>query len=189
MPANLKGTRQIINRLPKNKLYILDQTNEELSSYPTVYQNFKNDIYQGLLQGLHLINPYQKIILLFSDHKQAQGVLEGFNRFCTNHNFHYEVIANLNERTLQKGEVYIVLDDRDLIRIIKKLKQQADLILAKDIGIISDNETLLKEIVEDGITTISTDFNLMGTRLASMILNNEFDRVENQSKLIVRKSL
>uniref|UniRef100_UPI00404A5F6D GntR family transcriptional regulator n=1 Tax=Flavobacterium sp. TaxID=239 RepID=UPI00404A5F6D len=189
MPANLKGTAQIINRLPNDKVYILDQTNEELSNYPAVYQNFKNDMYQGLLQGLNLINPYQKIILLFSDNKQPQGILEGFTLFCVNHNFQYEVIANLNERILQKGEVYIVLDDKDLIRIIKKLKQAADLILAKDIGIISYNETLLKEIVENGITTISTDFNLMGTRLANMILKNEFAQVENPNKLIVRNSL
>ena len=60
---------------------------------------------------------------------------------------------------------------------------------AKDIGIISYNDTLLKEIVEGGITTISTNFNLMGERLAEMILNNEFAQVENPNSLILRKSL
>ena len=46
-----------------------------------------------------------------------------------------------------------------------------NLTLAKDIGVISYNDTLLKEIVEGGITTITTDFNVMGKRLAEMILN------------------
>ncbi|WP_367889168.1 hypothetical protein [Polaribacter filamentus] len=48
---------------------------------------------------------------------------------------------------------------------------------------------MLKEVVEDGITTISTDFNLMGERLAQMILNNEQVKIENPSSLILRKSI
>jgi len=67
--------------------------------------------------------------------------------------------------------------------------QQQDLELAKDIGIISYNDTLLKEIVEGGITTISTNFNLMGERLAHMILNQEFAQIENPNRLIIRHSL
>jgi DNA-binding LacI/PurR family transcriptional regulator len=84
--------------------------------------------------------------------------------------------------------LYLVLDDKNLIRIIKKIKENK-LILAKDIGIISFNDTMLKEVVEDGITTISTDFNLMGERLAQMILNNEQVKIENSSSLILRKSI
>ena len=62
-------------------------------------------------------------------------------------------------------------------------------ILGQDIGIISYNDTLLKEIVEGGITTISTDFNEMGKRLAEMILNKEQVKIENPNKLIIRNSI
>ena len=41
------------------------------------------------------------------------------------------------------------------------------------IGIISYNETPLKKVVENGITTISTDFKAMGKLLANMILENK----------------
>jgi len=61
--------------------------------------------------------------------------------------------------------------------------------MANEIGIISYNDTLLKEIVEGGITTISTDFNAMGKRLAEMILNNENLKIENPNRLIVRRSI
>ena len=70
----------------------------------------------------------------------------------------------------------------------KKIKQEK-LILAKDIGVISYNETMLKEIVEGGITTISTDFNLMGENLAKMVLNNQQVKIANPSGIILRKSL
>jgi DNA-binding transcriptional regulator YhcF (GntR family) len=188
MPANLKGTVNVINRLPKDKVYILDQMHLELMDYPSIHQNFKKDIYQGLQSGLKQIKKYQKVILLFGEERQPKGILDGFKLFCSHNGIQNEVIDTLKERKISRNELYIVLDDKNLIRIIKQIKEER-LVLAKDIGIISYNDTLLKEIVEGGITTISTNFNLMGQRLAEMILNNEFDQVENPNSLILRKSL
>lgn len=188
MPANLIGTKHVIERLPKDKVYILDQMHKELLSYPSIHQNFKKDIYQGLQSGLKQIKNYQKAILLYKEANQPKGILEGFNLFCSHHDIQSEVIETLNNRKLSKCELYIILDDKNLIRIIKRIKEE-HLTLATDIGIISYNDTLLKEIVEGGITTISTNFNLMGERLAEMILNNEFAQVENPNSLIIRKSL
>ncbi len=188
MPANIKGTEKLLSRLPKDKVYILGQMHPELLEYPSVYQNFKKDIYKGLEDGLSLIKNYQKIILLFSEKNQPKGILEGFKLFCTANNIQNEVIDAIENRELVKGEIYLILDDKNLIKVIKKTKE-GNLTIAKDIGIISYNDTLLKEIVADGITTISTDFNLMGNSLAKMILNNEFTQIENPSSLIIRTSL
>ncbi|RXJ52611.1 GntR family transcriptional regulator [Gelidibacter gilvus] len=188
MPANLKDTSQIIERLPKEKVYILDQTNPDLKEYPSIFQNFKKDIYQGLETALRQIKTYKKMVLLYPAARQPEGILSGFKLFCEHHALDYDVIDNFTNRELTRGELYIVLDDKNLIRIIKRIKEQG-LSIAKDIGLISYNDTLLKEIVEGGITTISTDFNLMGQRLAQMILNKEFAQVENPNRLIIRKSI
>jgi DNA-binding LacI/PurR family transcriptional regulator len=61
--------------------------------------------------------------------------------------------------------------------------------LGLDFGIISYNETPLKKVVENGITTISTDFNEMGKQLAEMILENKKVQIENKNNLIIRNSL
>ena len=188
MPANLKNTEQIIDRLPQEKVYILDQTNDALKKYPSVFQNFKKDIYQGLKAALKQISAYKKVVLLYPAARQPQGILDGFKLFCSHHGIQNEVIESLNNRVVSRGELYIILDDKNLIRIIKGIKEQ-HFLLAKDIGLISYNDSLLKEIVEGGITTISTDFNLMGQRLAQMILNKEFAQVENPNRLIIRKSI
>lgn len=188
MPANLKKTKSIIERLPKEKVYILDQTNKELSEYPAIYQNFKKDVYQGLQNGLKRIEKYQKIILLYPQAFQPKGILDGFTLFCSEYKIPYEVIDSLDHRILSKGEIYILLDDKNLIRIIKQIKEKC-FVISKDIGLISYNDTLLKEIVEGGITTISTNFDLMGKRLAQMIISNEHSQVENPNNLIIRKSL
>ena len=188
MPANLKETEKVIDRLPKDKVYILDQTNKELIKYPSIHQNFKKDMYQGLQAGLEKIKKYEKVILLYSASRQPKGLLDGFQLFCTHNGLKSEVIDTLIDRVLSNKELYIILDDKNLIRIIKTI-QEKQLIIARDIGLISYNDTLLKEIVEGGITTISTNFNLMGQRLAEMIINNEFAQVENPNSLILRKSL
>ena len=188
MPANIKGTENVISRLPNDKVYILDQMHLELMAYPSIHQNFKKDIYQGLQDGLKQIKKYKKVILLYNKERQPKGILDGFNLFCTHNNIQSEIIDTLKDRALSKGELYILLDDKNLIRIIKQIKEE-QLTLVQDIGIISYNDTLLKEIVEGGITTISTNFNLMGHRLAEMILNNEFAQIENPNSLIIRKSL
>lgn len=188
MPANLEGTENVLQNLPKEKVYILDQMHKELSQYPGIYQNFEKDIYNGLQNGFFQIKKYSKLVLLYSEEKQPQGLLVGFNLFCKINKLKSEVIFSLENRIPKKGELYLILDDKNLIRIIKKIKQE-QLILAKDIGIISYNETILKEIVAGGITTISTDFNLMGELLAKMLLNNEQERIANSSNIILRKSL
>lgn len=188
MPANLKNTDITIANLPNDKVYILDQIHNNLSDYPAIYQNFKEDIFNGLSELLMNIVNYKKIILVFSDEKQPKGILEGFELFCNQYNINFNVISSIKTTIPNKGEVYIVLDDKNLIRIIKKIKD-AKLTLAKHIGVISVNDTMLKEIVADGITTISTDFNLMGKSLAEMILNNQQVKIENPSRLILRKSI
>tara|TARA_B110000503_G_scaffold111683_1_gene167281 strand:- start:3919 stop:4917 length:999 start_codon:yes stop_codon:yes gene_type:complete len=188
MPANLEGTENTIQNLPKDKVYILDQMHKGLSQYPGIYQNFEKDIYNGLQNGFSQIKKYTKLVLLFSKEKQPQGLLAGFNLFCKKNNLNSEIISSLENKTPQKAELYLILDDKNLIRIIKKIKQE-QLILAKDIGVISYNETMLKEIIEGGITTISTDFNLMGENLAKMVLNNQQVKIANPSGIILRKSL
>jgi DNA-binding LacI/PurR family transcriptional regulator len=58
-----------------------------------------------------------------------------------------------------------------------------------DIGIISYNDTPLKKVVANGITTISTDFVAMGKTLAQLVMSKKRTQLENSSSLIVRGSL
>jgi DNA-binding LacI/PurR family transcriptional regulator len=51
----------------------------------------------------------------------------------------------------------------DLVDLIGKILDQ-NLVLGKDVGAISYNEISIKKIIMKGITTISTDFKMMGER-------------------------
>jgi DNA-binding transcriptional regulator YhcF (GntR family) len=188
MPANLENTNESIKNLPQEQVYILDQMHDDLLQYSGIYQNFKRDIYTGLNNAFHLIEKYEKVVLVFNVGKQPRGMLEGFKEFVDEHQFESEIIQSFENRNISEGELYIIPDDKTLIKVIKAIKS-TNLKLAKDIGIISYNDTLLKEIVEDGITTISTDFALMGAQLAKMILDGTHTSIENRNNLIIRKSI
>ncbi|SEA93895.1 transcriptional regulator, GntR family [Flavobacterium gillisiae] len=188
MPTNLPYAASAIKTLPAKEVFILDQTNHELQSFPAVFQNHKKDIYDALLKGKPHLNKYNKLILIFPGFREPLGMKEGFVNFCHDFTFKYLVINEFIDREITTGEVYIIPNDRDLVSVIEKSKLQK-LQLGNDFGIISYNETPLKKVVENGITTISTDFEAMGKILASMILKGKKDQIENKSDLIIRNSL
>ena len=188
MPCNLVGISNSIKSLPANDVYILDQTNEDLTNYPSVHQNFAKDIYEGINIGHQKLQNYQMLVLIFPGLKEPIGMVEGFEKFCKEYQFDYQIISKFDHRAIIQGEVYIIIDDRHLVEVIEQSKNQ-DLVLGKDFGIISYNETPLKKVVANGITTISTDFRKMGKLLAKMTLSNSKVNIENKSKLIIRNSL
>lgn len=188
MPTNLIGAASIIKTLPKQDVYVLDQTNSELKDYPSVHQNFIKDIYNALVEARPLLEKYQKMVLIFPGFREPLGMKIGFEKFCADFAIPFEISAQFSNRVIEQGEVYVIPDDRDLVKVIEQSKEQL-LQLGSDFGIISYNETPLKKVVENGITTISTDFKAMGIILANMILENKKEQIENENRLILRKSL
>ncbi|NQU85916.1 MAG: GntR family transcriptional regulator [Mariniphaga sp.] len=188
MPATFDNTSHLVNQLPKDRIYILDRLKEDLLEYPVIYQDFENDLYDSLVDGLDLIKKYDKMILVNPGGKEPMERETGFERFCNENKFHNEIVKNLQSTIIEKNNLYIVISDRDLVGLVKSA-QQKELKPGDNIGIISLNDTILKEVVLGGITTISTDFKKMGARLAEMILAKEKLQVRNPASLIVRSSV
>jgi len=188
MPTNLVGVPSMIEALPANEVIILDQTNDELKTYPAIYQNHKKDIFEGLHKGKTRLNKYKKFIMIFPGFREPLGMKIGFENFCSEYAIDHEIINEFSKNEITIGGVYIIPNDRDLVRVIEKAREQ-NLKLGTDFGIISYNETPLKKVVSNGITTISTDFTGMGKLLAQMVLSGKKEQIENRSALILRNSL
>jgi DNA-binding transcriptional regulator YhcF (GntR family) len=188
MPATFDDTVNMVSKLPRDKVYILDRKKEDLIDYPVVYQDFDQDVYDALTDGKDLLQKYSKLIMIFPGGKEPEGRMIGFQRFCNENGFEFEIIRNLENKSIKSGEVYFVPSDRNLVRLVK-LATEKNLHLGHDFGIVSFNDTTLKEVVAGGITTISTNFNLMGQTLARMIQEKSSEKIRNQSALIRRNSL
>lgn len=188
MPAMFCNITALLSTIP-GKVIILDQLPEELKgTYPSVHQNFDRTVYQGLMEGRDRISRYNKFVMVYPGGKEPEGQLSGFKRFCNEVGLPYEVIDRIEGYSIRKGEAYFAIWDRDLVELVKA-SQEEGYVLGRDIGIISYNDAPLKEVVANGITTISTDFREMGKTLASLIINNINAQIENPSGLILRGSL
>ena len=74
----------------------------------------------------------------------------------------------------------------DLVNIVKEIREN-EYVLGQDIGVISYNDTPLKDLL--GITVMSTDFKTMGATAANMILNREKGKIKNPFIFIDRGSI
>lgn len=193
MPHFKEDVSKILQNIPKEKLLILDIDTPKLGDdYAILYQDFEKNIYQGLSDALLLIKKYQTLSLVLSS-KNFQytpiGIINGFEKFCQENRISYEIISNLEaEEHLQKDHAYLVFRENDLVRFINWSNKKGWK-LGEDIGLISYDDTPIKEILAEGISVISNDFALMGKRAAAMILSREKGRIVNNSQFIERKSL
>ena len=182
---------EAIAEIPNEKLLILDKDIEHsVPGYAAVYQDFRNDIVAALESALPLLKKYRKLILVFpAITRYPSEILIGFRIFCMQYNFPFSIVPEINNHTdPQPHEAYIVIEETDLVNLIKKCRAKK-LCIGKNLGIISYNETPLKEILLDGITVISTDHAKMGETAARLILENRKEKIKNSFSLIVRKSL
>lgn len=188
MPSNLPQTHEAIAKLPKEDIYILDQTNTKLSHYPSVYQDFTKDMKRGLSEVQSRLKYYRKLFLIYPGNKEPIGMVEGFQDFCSEIKFPSEVIHSVQEHCIQKGAVFVIPNDDHLVEVIEIAKRKK-LVIGKHIGIISYNDIPLKKVIENGITTISTDFYYMGKTMGRMVLTGSKQRIENPSRIVLRQSL
>lgn len=188
--SHIDEALRAIKTISESKLVLLDKNLEGYKgSCTAVYQDFKRDIRNALHSGEDLLCKYKKLILVYPvDVQYPPEIVQGFKHFCRETSFEFNVVSRINEEAIEEKTVYIVLEDSDLAQLIKQSRLQG-LILGKDIGIISYNDTSLKEILAEGITVISTDHEKMGETAAYMMKHKIKERIENPFTLIRRNSL
>ncbi len=180
---------EIIKKIPREKVLIVDRFLDELIDYPVVYQEYDKDIQSALSCGLDLLRKYKQLNLVFPQSEfYPPYIVRGFRIFCQVNGFTFTVIDQMEDTEIQLGEAYIVVSDDDLYSFIRKVKQK-NWILGKDCGVVAYNENQVKEILCDGITTISTNHEEIGQLAAQMILTQKFERIKSPFRFIRRNSL
>jgi DNA-binding LacI/PurR family transcriptional regulator len=188
MSGKFTGIAPLLQSL-QGRVFLLDHFHAELKGrYSSVFQNFERDTYDALLQGITYLKKYSRIIMVQQDEKEPQERYEGLCAFCKKYQFDCKLVGTVKKRRIRKGDVFMVVNDRDLVNLLKYAKYQK-LTPGTDFGIISYNDTPLKEILSGGITTLSTDFKLMGKTIAQLLNKPTLETVENPCMLNIRKSL
>jgi len=185
-----ENAHEIINTIPRHKLILLDKIVPGVKGeFAAVYENFEGDIYNALEQALKPLAKYHTLKIIFPEKSYyPKGIIKGFNRFCQEYAFTHKIVHDISSEPIGSGEVYINVMEADLVTLIERLLAMKFKI-GKHIGVISYNETVIKKIILNGITTISTDFHQMGVKAAELILSGAKEHIEVPFKITLRPSL
>src|SRR5690606_12535935 len=125
-----KRVIKALKKIPNRKLVILDRNPDGLKgNYIAVFQDFENDIYDGLKQALHALRAYSKLnVYTMEGSLYGDLVKKGIQKFCSAHKISYKIFnkTTINDR-INKGESYFILNgqlDKELIDIVRIAKEQ-----------------------------------------------------------------
>ena len=180
-----------LGRIPNRKLILLDRWTEDLpGNYGVVYQNFGNDACEALAPYADEIRGKGRLSIIAMDSSLYKNVIvEGLKNFAAENDIE-AVISNGIPAEIRPGDVCLILSSQleNGLVAIKQKTEEAGLEIGRDVFIIGYNDFPLNDLVLGGLTTISTDFSLMGETAADMIVSGSPARIHNVFRLVRRKT-
>jgi len=183
-----KDCIKTLKTIQESELILIDKDIPELGKKRRgVVQDFSTDIYNAFTDNHKLINKYKNIVLVMNQPNHHPTEIQlGIAKYCLENKKSTKVINDINSAVLRKKTLYVFTFESDLAIMIKKVRQSS-LELGEDIGVLSFNETIFKELL--GISVVSTDFKMMGEFAADIILNRASGVIHNPFKFIDRGSI
>jgi DNA-binding transcriptional regulator YhcF (GntR family) len=180
--------RSVLTRIPSKKLLQIIRP-PVLDGVSSITQDF----YSGLKKSLDKLKgqllKYEKFILVFPQRKgHPEEIKAAFTEFCIENEIEFQVEKKVTRELISKGTAFWVIEDSDLISLIK-LGEELQLKLGIDLGILSYNETPMKEIIRNGITVVSVDFVKLGQSISRFIINQKPTTEVFMPEVIIRNSL
>jgi DNA-binding transcriptional regulator YhcF (GntR family) len=180
--------KSLLSRIPQKKLLQIIRP----PLLPDV-SSITQDFYSGLKQSLEKLKDrlvkYEKFVLVFpAERNHPLEIREAFAEFCTANDIAHRIENNLTLDLIVKGSAFWVIEDSDLISLIR-IGEEMGFRLGKEIGVLSYNETPMKEIIRNGITVMSVDFAGMGRSISRFIMNPVKTNELFYPEVIIRNSL
>ena len=181
--------KKVISKIPPEKLLVVDWNIHAGSNHSYVCQDFGKSVYNNLLSAVTRIRKHKRFILLYPHEWtfHPKETITNFERFCIDNRIDHKTEYNIQSVNIQKGDLYFLVSDRSLTRLLDQAHDK-NLRIGNDVGIISYNDTPMKKYINEGITALSTNFFEMGKMAAHYVLNPGEIKHVVPTKLIERKS-
>ncbi len=180
---------EIIGKIPVEKLLIIDWIIHSKPENSVVYQDFGESVYKCLTGQIERIKKYKEFVLFYPSFTYHPiEISEHFTRFCADNKIKHSIIFNDEEFDVRKGKLYLLVSDRTLAMFLDQCFDKG-LEPGVDAGVISYNDTPMKKYVKNGITVISTDFQMMGKTAAGFISGDQPVREQIPTTIKIRSSL
>ncbi len=189
MPFEGEKIAKTLQTLPQEQLLLIDWN---IPSYPhknVVFQDFGIGLQKSLEQVIPQIKRYKRLNFLFPNYTfHPKIAVKYFSEFCQQQKIPFEIISNSETLDIKAQEAYLSVSDRMLGHFLKQCKEK-QLELGVDIGIISYNETPMKQFINKGISVISTDFELLGKKAAEFVTTDQELYYKVPTTLTLRASI
>ena len=181
--------KDIISKIPSEKLLIIDWNIHANVESNYVCQNFGSSFYSVLEDASNMLRKYREVCFLYPDYTNHPiETINFFKKFCNTYDFDYKVLTDSRSYDFKEGCAYISVSDRVLANFLEQCKKK-HLEPGKDVGFLSYNDTPMKEFIYKGISVVSTDFKALGTKAAEFVMNKGGMQTYIETKLIIRESL
>ncbi|MGQ1909936.1 GntR family transcriptional regulator [Marinifilum sp. RC60d5] len=178
-----------LKQLDPKKVLIVDWNINAEDQHLQIFQDFGQSVQNALQTGVKKIKKYKHFCFVYPDYTyHPYETVEFFLRFCKVNGIKHSIITDSDAIDVKKNTVYLSVSDRAMVKILDKAREKK-LEFGKDIGLISYNETPMKKYIDKGITVLSTDFYLMGKKMAEFITSSNVESCCISTSLIERSSL
>jgi DNA-binding transcriptional regulator YhcF (GntR family) len=176
--------------LEQDKLLLLDiAANFTGKRCASITQDFDTQLVAALSTGTDRLRRYQSFTLVHNPVNRHPIEVQGaFTRFALMHRIRHDIVATLPEAGVRPGGAYLVIEDDDLVNLVKYCKHTGHQ-LGGDVGVVSYNDTPLKEVVAGGISVVSIDFFDLGVQAGKQVLEPKEVHITEPTRLILRSSL
>jgi DNA-binding transcriptional regulator YhcF (GntR family) len=190
-PDSQAEANRLLARIPNRKLILVDRLPEGYAGqFGAVYQDFENDVCEGLRQGLDKLRTMDRLnVLILPTSLYGPLMQTGIRNFCDENRIPV-CFMSTPPAVVRPRETYLVINsqlDWGLTELARSIHSQG-LEIGQDVHIISYNDIELNEVVLNGLSTVSTDFSQMGRVAAQMILNRKFEKVHCDFRLLRRNT-
>lgn len=169
-PIENADSERLLRNIPISKLLIIDRLMDLGAEYSYVSQEFEEATY-AVFQELHpKIKKYKEVIFYFRENTaEPNEIKNAFLRFLKDYKLKGRIEKQYHVGDLKKGKLYFTIHNPELYQMLKEVLQKG-WILGEDLGILSHNDDVIKEIISGGITTFSTSFARIGSEAAKFVL-------------------
>jgi DNA-binding LacI/PurR family transcriptional regulator len=190
MNISNRSVHPVLSKLPSNRLLILDMGTPQRTDVSCLLQDFGQGVKKCLEESLPQLRKYSEFVLIYSHRltPHPSETVQAVKKFCSDNGFVFTLRPEPDTGSFHKGQVYLVIKDNDLVDVVRACLQ-FNLTPGTDIGIIAYNDTPMKEIAANGITTISVDFAEMGKKAADFAVKGEKIQEILPTSLFIRNSL
>ena len=189
MPFEHAEMEQILDLIPADKLLVIDWNLYARPASNVLYQDFGQSVYDGLEEVFPLLKKYRELVFLYPEFtNHPLDSVHFFERFCRDKQLTFRVERRSSAFEVQPGVAYISVSDRMLGRFLEQCRDKG-LEPGRDAGILSYNETPMKKFIYKGITVITTDFQLMGSKAAEFVSTDAPMQFCVPTGVLIRESL